>query len=248
MAPFKTCTKGLQSNLYKMLTCPMTNCPNGNNAVDYVHRKMHERKYHQVSWSFKLLNSIGFNCRMRIEADPKLNGKLLIEIIETGKQKVNVFQQPRTFKNKGTHGLLENGQIYQNQGHGKFCVPTDWFFYIHYHVFKTAFWGSGKIIIKSWVEEFSAEDEKNLKNVWVPTGSYYLSPEKKAELERKKKELAQKKLEEARKKAEAEKKKFDEEQERKKQEKLAQIQIEVEDQRARAQKQRTATLPIYQLD
>ena len=94
---------------------------------------------------------------------------------------------------------------------------------IHYHVFKTAFWGSGKIIVKSWVEPFTASDEENLKNVWKPTGSYYMSEEKKAALEKKKEDLIRQKMLEAKKKADQEKKEFKENEEREKQEQLAQI-------------------------
>ena len=216
MAPYARCSKGLKSNLFKMITCPAKNCPNNNNYVSYTHTRMNERKYHQVNWSFKFLNSIGFNCRFTIDADKKLNGKLFIEILETGKQKLNVFQQPKNFKDKNVHGILENGQIFQNRAHGKFAIPTDWYFMLHYHVFKTAFWGSGKIIVKSWVEPFTAADEENIKNNWQPTGNYYLSPEKKAALEKKKVDLIRQKMLEAKQKADREKKKFEEAKEREK--------------------------------
>jgi len=85
MNRYDICTVGLDSNLYKMLTCPMYNCPNDNQLINYEHNAYNREENHFLDWRFKFFNTNAYNCRMIIKADRKLNGKLMIELAETAK-------------------------------------------------------------------------------------------------------------------------------------------------------------------
>ena len=83
MSRFDLCSLGLSSNLYKMLTCPMYNCPNDNQLLNYMHSSYNNAQEHQLEWNFRFHNTNAYNCRLFIRADRGLNGKLTIELLET---------------------------------------------------------------------------------------------------------------------------------------------------------------------
>lgn len=50
---------------------------------------------------------------MVIEADPTLNGKIVLDIDEISHQKVTIYQLPRNFNNQNYQGIFPNNQIFR---------------------------------------------------------------------------------------------------------------------------------------
>lgn len=52
------------------------------------------------------------NCKIVIKAEPTLNAKIILEVIEIESSKVDIFFQPNNFNpNYKSHGLLENNMF-----------------------------------------------------------------------------------------------------------------------------------------
>ena len=83
MGSYRWCTRGIWSYDYLRLTCPAQDCPNGNNAIVHKHRRFGDRVEHKRDWSWDW-SLDGYYCRMIIEADITLNGKIELEIVDNG--------------------------------------------------------------------------------------------------------------------------------------------------------------------
>ena len=80
MKGYSYCSLGLTSEAYNFLTCPAFDCPRGDEPLVIYHDKFNDVQYHEITWAFSLKMSM--NCRIRVHADPSLNGKLNVKIVE----------------------------------------------------------------------------------------------------------------------------------------------------------------------
>lgn len=114
---------------------------------------------------------------MLIEADVTLNGKLELEVMEDAEQSVTIYQMPSKFGQGDYRGFFPNKQIFKNVKKGQtFSVPSDWYFMVLFEVDYDRWYGSQKLILRSWVSEYSASDVDLIKNAWQPTATEYISP------------------------------------------------------------------------
>ena len=79
MKEFQYCSLGLQNEDYKHFTCPVQDCPGNNEPMVIYHDAFNKERIDEISWQWDL-EKIGFNCRVRIHADPALNGKLHVQL------------------------------------------------------------------------------------------------------------------------------------------------------------------------
>lgn len=104
---YKYCSTNLLSKNYKALTCPIKNCPAG--PMTFKHMAINSQEKVTRQWG---LFDNGFNCKYIVNADSKLNGKIILNIEEVTNAFVNIYLQPNTFNQKEfqTHGILENNK------------------------------------------------------------------------------------------------------------------------------------------
>ena len=81
MKRFKYCTLGIQIDDYKHFTCPASTCPRNNEPLVIYHSDFNQDRIDEINWEWDY-NKIGFNCRVQIHADRKLNGKLNVKILD----------------------------------------------------------------------------------------------------------------------------------------------------------------------
>ena len=145
--------------VYKRLTCPMSNCPNDNEAINFNHYDYDIDQVHEAAWGLTG-DSTALNCRMLIKADITLNGKLIIDIEQTSGQSLMVFIQPNGFTKEGVHGMLENGLIQNDLTSGTISIPSDFYFLISFRIDreKQVAGSPRKIVIKSRVERYTEAD------------------------------------------------------------------------------------------
>ena len=72
---------------------------------------------------------------MVIRASGHLNAKLNVEIQTVKNTNLILYEMPNSFsKDYGTHGILENNKIYNNERSGtKRTVPSDWSIWLVYN-------------------------------------------------------------------------------------------------------------------
>lgn len=58
-------------------------CPNNNEALVIYHDSFDKVRVDEVRWEWDMAK-VGFNCRIRVHADPTMNGKLNVKILDTG--------------------------------------------------------------------------------------------------------------------------------------------------------------------
>lgn len=120
------------------------------------HDSFDKERVDEVTWDWDM-QKVGFNCRIQVHADPALNGKLNVKILDMGDQAIHVIWQPKNYPNKynendGPWGLYEKGRIFYNVNNNHHDqVPTDWQFFVYYYVMYLNMFSSKRIVIKSWV-------------------------------------------------------------------------------------------------
>lgn len=192
MKRYNYCSLGLNNEAWKYFTCPAFDCPRNNEPLVIYHDEFNKERFDEIKWGWDP-QKIGFNCRVRIHADPKLNGKLNVKLFDTADQNIHVMWQPLSFGDKyneqgGPWGLFETGHINYNAWvnlHDQ--VPTDWQFYLYYYVMYLNMFSSKRILIKTWVEHLEERDIEKINGIWKPTAAEYITPE-----ERKRREEAEK--------------------------------------------------------
>lgn len=183
---YRWCSKGQTSWDYVKLTCPAQDCPNSNNVIHHKHSKFGNRVQHTREWGWDFWLD-GYYCRMIIEAEATLNGKILLEVIEKSYQKITIYQMPKNFHNDKYQGIFPNNQIFKEVKKGdQFAVPTDWYFMVLFEVDYDKMYGPMKIILKSWVSEYTTHDIDAIQNAWQPTATEYISPEERRRREEEK--------------------------------------------------------------
>ena len=97
---------------------------------------------------------------MIFSADHALNGKIVVNLLHVNMADAFIYKMPNNIdRKKGTHGIDENNQTYIRNHSGRYEAPTDWSIYVVYNKNNEA----GKIILSSWVENFSQTDKELLK-------------------------------------------------------------------------------------
>ena len=180
---YRWCAKGVNDINYWKLLCPQTDCPGGNSAIRYKHESWGNTAYHRKTWNWDW-SLDGYHCRMLIEADPGMNGKLHLEVLDTGWQKVEIMMMPGFMHTDQYWGLYDNGNRYTADEGQTWTVPTDWVFMVYYRLDYDKLYGSQTIELKTWVAELEGSDQRFIDSIWQPTGANYISPEEKARIER----------------------------------------------------------------
>lgn len=116
-----------------------------------------------------------FNCKITISADEILNGKLTLEVIAVEQASAYIYLLPNVFNTElsDTIGILENNLVYSiTSEYGKISVPTDWSMIVSYNTDND----EGTISIKTYAEEYTADDVESIAGDWQPTGTEYIDP------------------------------------------------------------------------
>lgn len=74
------CSHGVKTDLYYKLFCTDKDCPSG---LAYKHSSFGNTKFHKREWDWDWSKD-GYHCRMVIEADTALNGKINLEVVNNG--------------------------------------------------------------------------------------------------------------------------------------------------------------------
>lgn len=167
MQSYRYCTYGLESNNYKYLTCPASaGCPE---PMTHVHTAFDE-----VQVISRTVDSPENRCKLRIEADSKLNGKIVMKVNNLGPNTaLDVYVMPaRVARAASTHGLLENGNYQLNlQEDAVISAPADWQIIVNFYRLE------GSFKVSTWVQEFESTDVNRLRNQWQPTNTSYAESE-----------------------------------------------------------------------
>jgi hypothetical protein len=86
-----------------------------------------------------------------------------------------IYLLPNSFNEalSDTIGIVENNIVYSiSSDYGKVSVPTDWSMYISYNTDAD----EGIISIKTYAEEYTADDVESIEGLWQPTGTEYIDP------------------------------------------------------------------------
>mmetsp|Transcript_4478 Transcript_4478/g.6688 ORF Transcript_4478/g.6688 Transcript_4478/m.6688 type:complete len:143 (+) Transcript_4478:328-756(+) len=139
----------------------------------------------------------GTHCKIEVKADPKLNGKIVLDFALVDDTAVYIFLQPNNFDHDEMHsvGMVENWQVYKySKGLDKIQVPTDWTIYIAYNYEYL----KGKLSFNTWVEELTEDDNEIYEKRWQPTGTVIKSAEVRAEEKKLREKAEEEAAEEAR--------------------------------------------------
>ena len=152
---YKYCTSGLKTLNYKLLTCPMNNCPDTKGIFHEI-TQMNVKETFFKSWPWF---TSAQHCKMVFSAD-KLNGKLVVKLLNVNDANVHIFKMPKNFNERyGYHGLFENNDLEINQETGGvYEAPSDWIIIVSYnHIWD---WTDGNLRVQAWVEEYDEQDMK----------------------------------------------------------------------------------------
>ena len=169
MDQYKFCSYNVKQSIYRVFTCPQDSCPENPKAMQVTHTSFESKQSLKSEWGFF---ETANNWRMQFQGDPKLNGKIKIQLDSKGAY-VYIYMMPNRFNKEvsNTIGILENNKIIENKDYSSksaiFEVPTDWTIYITYNVGYL----DGYVSVRSWAEEYTLADKSKIANEWMPTGT-----------------------------------------------------------------------------
>lgn len=109
MSKYGFCTNGVTQLIYKEFTAPPYSC-DGTGGTQFVsHTSLNDRQHTVITWG---MWDAGLLCRVIVQASPTLNGKLMLNVVDTGDELVSYFAQPTLLpEDHIPRGFQENGHV-----------------------------------------------------------------------------------------------------------------------------------------
>lgn len=185
MNRYSYCTNGVTQLIYKEFTAPPYSCDGTGGTQVVTHSTMNNHEHTVITWG---MWDAGLLCRVIIQADGSLNGKLKLKIVSTGGELISYFMQPTLLPpDHVPRGFQENGLVEVNvQPGSENFIPADWRYFLFYshNIVGRAYPVSGTLHLESWVEEWTDEDTDVLQSgIYSPTNNEHFTSDQEQELE-----------------------------------------------------------------